>query len=131
LFEIPLVDPLTLTNFFLSLFNPYINIISQSSLQLIIIIIIIIIYNLYSFPPYGSTRALPGYLLLRHSYTWEKTSTLWSCQVFGAVAWEVNSCINYNIYFIFTFHFSFYLTFVCFVLFCFFFFSFYTLPTCA
>jgi len=32
---------------FLSLFNPYINITSQSSLQLIIIIIIII-YNLYS-----------------------------------------------------------------------------------
>jgi hypothetical protein len=23
---------------------------------------------------------LPGYLLLRHSYTWEKTSIFWSCQ---------------------------------------------------
>ena len=34
LFEIPLVDPLTLT-IILSLFNPYINITSQSSLQLI------------------------------------------------------------------------------------------------
>jgi len=29
----------------------------------------------------GSTSVLPGYLLLRHSYTWEKISTLWSCQV--------------------------------------------------
>jgi len=34
LFEIPLVDPLTLT-IILSLFNPYINITSQSSLQLL------------------------------------------------------------------------------------------------
>jgi hypothetical protein len=54
----------------------------------------------------------------------EKTSTLWSCQVFGAVAGEVNSCINDNIYFIFSFHFSFYLTFVSFILFYFFPFSF-------
>ena len=43
-----------------------------------------------------------------------------SCHVTG----EVNSCINYNIYFIFSFHFLFYLTFVSFVLFCFFYFSF-------
>jgi hypothetical protein len=34
LFEIPLVDPLTLT-IILSLFNPYINITSQSFLQLL------------------------------------------------------------------------------------------------
>ena len=31
---------------------------------------------------------MPGYLLLRHSCTWEKTSNFWSCQVFGAVAEE-------------------------------------------
>ena len=84
------MNPLTLA-YVLSLFNPYINITSQSSLQhryhfhhiiitiIIIIIIIIIIYNLYSLPPCGSTPVLPGYLLLRHSCTWDKTSTLWSC----------------------------------------------------
>jgi hypothetical protein len=38
-----------------------------------IIIIIIIIYNLYSKPPCGSTPVLPGYLLLRHSYTFDKS----------------------------------------------------------
>jgi hypothetical protein len=51
----------------------------------------------------GSTSALTCYLLLRHSYTWKKTSIFWSCQVFGAIVGEVISCINYNIYFIFTF----------------------------
>ena len=58
---------------------------------------------LYSSPPCGSTPVLPCYLLLRHSCTWDKTSIFWSCQVFGAVSGELNSCINYNIYFIFTF----------------------------
>ena len=29
-----------------------------------------------------------------------KTSIFWLCQVFSAIAGEVNSCINYNIYFI-------------------------------
>jgi hypothetical protein len=38
-------------------------------------------YNLYSSPPCGSTPILPGYLLLGHSCTWDKTSTLWSCHV--------------------------------------------------
>jgi hypothetical protein len=51
LFEIPLVDPLTLTSF-LSLFNPYINITSQNSLQLLLcyysLQIFIFICNLYS-----------------------------------------------------------------------------------
>jgi len=67
---------------------------------------------------------LTGYLLLRHSYTWEKTSIFWSCQVFGVVIGEVNSCKNYNTYFIFSFHFSFYLTFVSFLFFSFVSFSF-------
>ena len=43
--------------------------------------IIYITYNLYSWPPCGSTPVLPGYLLLWHSYTWDKTSTLWSRQL--------------------------------------------------
>jgi len=112
------VDTLTFT-FVLSLFNPYINITSQkfSSTPFHLLFVI-----LYSSPVYGSTPVLRGYLLLRHSCTWEKTSIFWSCQVFGAVAGEVNSCINYNIYFIFSFHFScIYLLFLffCFLFFCF------------
>ena len=43
------------------------------------IYIYIYIY-IYSWPPCGSTPVLPGYLLLWHSCTWDKTSTLWSCQ---------------------------------------------------
>jgi hypothetical protein len=72
LYEISLVNPLTLT-IILSLFNPYINITSQkfSSTPFYLLFII-----LYSSPPCGSTPILPGYLLLRHSYTWEKISTL-------------------------------------------------------
>jgi hypothetical protein len=42
--------------------------------------IIYIICNLYSWPLCGSTPVLSGYLLLWHSCTWDKTSTLWSCQ---------------------------------------------------
>jgi hypothetical protein len=122
LFEIPLVDLLTLTIILISLFNPYINITSQNFSSTPFNLLFII---LYSSPPCGSTLVLPGYLLIRHSYTWEKTSTLWSCQVFDVVAEEINYCINYNIYFIFSFHFSFYLTFVSFVLFCFFFYYFF------
>jgi hypothetical protein len=77
LFEIPLVDPLTLT-IILSLFNPYINIISQKfSLTPFHLLFII----LYSSPPCGSTLVLLGYLLLRHSCTWDKTSIFWSCQL--------------------------------------------------
>jgi len=117
------VDPLALT-IILSLFNPYINTTSQkfSSTPFHLLFI-----NLYSSPPCGSTPVLPSYLLLQHSCTWDKTSIFWSCQVFGAVAREVNSCINYNIYFIFSFHFSpfFYLTFVSFILFYFVFFFFF------
>jgi len=60
LFEIPLVDPLTLTNV-LSLFNLFIIITSQSSLQHQYHFIIC---NLYSSPPCGSTPVLPGYILL-------------------------------------------------------------------
>jgi hypothetical protein len=43
------VDPLTLT-IILSLFNPYINITSQISLQLIIVVVVVVVvvYNLYS-----------------------------------------------------------------------------------
>jgi len=60
--------------------------------------------------------------------------SFWSCQVFGAVAGEVNSCINYNIYFIFSFHFSlsnfcFFVLF-CFVSFSFLFFLFFSSHTC-
>ena len=72
----------------------------------IVVTIVVVTYNLYNQPPCGSTPVLPGYLLLRHSCTWEKTSIFWSCQVFGAVAGEVNSCTNYSIYFIFSFYFS-------------------------
>ena len=108
------MDPLTLT-IILSLYQYHISKLSSTPFMLL---------SIFLFVVYGSTPVLPGYLLLRHFYTWEKTSTLWSCQVFGVVAGEVNSCINYNIYFIFSFHFSFYLTFVSFVLFCFVSFSF-------
>jgi hypothetical protein len=102
LFELPIVDPLTLT-IVLLLFNLFIIITSQSSLQHQYHFIIC---NLYSSPPCGSTPILPGYLLFRHSCTWDKTSTLWSCQVFGAVAGEVSYCINYIFSFIlFYFHF--------------------------
>jgi hypothetical protein len=107
------VDSLTLT-IILSLFNPYINITSQkfSSTHFHLLFII-----LYSSPPCGSTPILPGYLLLRHFCTWDKTSIFWSCQVFGAVAGEVNYYINYIFYFIVFSFLSFYLTFVSFVLF--------------
>jgi hypothetical protein len=71
------VDPLTLT-IILSLFNPYINITSQkfSSTPFHLLFII-----LYSSPPCGSTPVLLGYLLLRHSCTWDKTLIFWSCQL--------------------------------------------------
>ena len=77
---------------------------------------IYIICNLYSWPPCGLTLVLPGYLLLWHSCTWDKTSTLWSCQVFGVVVEEVSYCINYIFYFSFHFY--------CFSNFCFFLFLF-------
>jgi hypothetical protein len=47
LFEIPLVDPLTLT-LILSLFNPYINITSQSSLQLPFLLLSISLFVVYT-----------------------------------------------------------------------------------
>ena len=79
----------------LLLFNPYINITFQNSLQLLFcyyyLQIFLFICNLYNSPLCGSTPVLPGYLLLRHSCTWEKTSIFWSCQVFGAVAGEGNT----------------------------------------
>jgi hypothetical protein len=82
-FKIPLVDPLTLTSVLL-LFNSYINITSQNSLQLLFyyysLQIFLFICNLYNSSLCGSTPVLPGYLLLRHSCTWDKTSTFWSCQ---------------------------------------------------
>jgi len=81
-----------------------------------------IICNLYSSPPCGSTPVLLGYLLLWHSCTWDKTSILWSCQVFGTVTGEVNYCINYIFSFIF---FSFLFTFIRFSNLCFFFFFFF------
>jgi len=77
---------------------------------------------IYSWPPCGSTLVLPSYLLLWHSCTWDKTSTLWSCQVFGAVAKEVNYCINFILFFFF---FHFYLIYFCFFLFFCFFLSFF------
>ena len=83
LFELPLVNPLTLT-IVLSLFNLFITITSQSSLQHQYHFIIC---NLYSSPSCGSTSVLSGYLLLWHSYTWDKTSTLWSCH---CAIWNVN-----------------------------------------
>jgi len=79
-------------------------IITITIIIIILVVIVVVIYNLYNEPPCGSTPVLPSYLLLRHSYTWEKTSIFWSCKVFGAVAREVNSCTNYSIYFIFSFH---------------------------
>jgi len=59
----------------LSLFNPYINITSKkfSSTPFHLLFII-----LYSSPPCSSTSALTGYLLLRYSCTWDKTSIFWS-----------------------------------------------------
>jgi len=60
LFEIPLVDPLTLTSV-LSLFNLFIIITSQTSLQHQYHFIVC---NLYNSPPCGSTPVLPGYLLI-------------------------------------------------------------------
>jgi hypothetical protein len=60
LFEIPLVDSLTLTNV-LSLFNFFIIITSESSLQHQYHFINC---NLYSSHPCGSTLILLGYLLL-------------------------------------------------------------------
>jgi len=57
---------------------------SQNSLQLLFcyysLQIFFFICNLYSWLPCGSTPVLPDYLLLWHSCTWDKTSTLWSCQ---------------------------------------------------
>jgi hypothetical protein len=62
----------------LSLINTHINITSQkfSSTPFHLLFII-----LYSSPPCGSTPVLPGYLLLRHSCTWDKTSIFWLCQL--------------------------------------------------
>jgi len=76
LFELPFVDFLTLT-IVLSLFNLFIIITSQSSLQHQYHFIIC---NLYNSPPCGSTPILTSYLLLRHSCTLDKTSIFWSCQ---------------------------------------------------
>jgi hypothetical protein len=106
------VNSLTLT-IVLSLFNPYIIITSQkfSSTPFHLLFV-----NLYSWPPCGSTLVLSGYLLLRHSCTWDKTSIFWLCQVFWRRCWKVSYYINY----IFYFSFHFYL----FSNFCFFFFSF-------
>ena len=77
------MNSLTLTSVLL-LFNPYINITSQNSLQLLFcyyyLQIFLFICNLYNSPLYGSTPILSGYLLLRHPCTWEKTSIFWSCQ---------------------------------------------------
>jgi hypothetical protein len=75
LFEISLVDPLTLTtvlSLFKSLHQYLISKVLFNSFALIV-------YYLYSWPCCGSTQVLPGYLLLWHSCTWDKTSTLWSC----------------------------------------------------
>ena len=89
LFEIPLVDPLTLT-IVLSLFSLFIIIKSQSSLQHQYHFIIC---NLYSSPLCGSTPVLPGYLLLRHSCIWEKTSIFWSCQLIDAWPFDQNGSV--------------------------------------
>jgi len=93
------VDPLTLASVLL-LFNLYINITSQNSLQLLFCYYSFQIFlfncNLYNSPLCGSTPVLPGYLLLRHSCTWDKTSTLWSCQFlrpYGLVALS-NPCVT-------------------------------------
>jgi len=66
----------------------YLILISISHLKALFIIIVVVVvivvvvnYNLYNKPPCGSTPVLPGYLLLRHSCTWEKTSIFWSCQL--------------------------------------------------
>ena len=72
--------------FFLSLFNPYTNITSQNSLQLLFcyysIQIFIFICNLYSWPPYGSIPVLPGYLLLWHC---------WVIRVYTILVWNTIS----------------------------------------
>ena len=91
------MNPLALTTI-LSLFNPYINITSQNSLQILLcyysLQIFFFMCNLYSWPPCGSTLVLPGYLLLWHSCTWDKTSTLWSCQW---VLRKIYRCIILNV----------------------------------
>jgi hypothetical protein len=70
------VDPLTLTcvlYLFKSLHQYHISKkFSSTPFHLLFII-------LYSSPPCGSTPVLPGYLLLRHSCTWDKTSIFWLC----------------------------------------------------
>ena len=108
-----------LINFFFFFFFIIITIITITTVIIIIIIIIIIIVIvivivvvlllliIYTINlPVVRPRSCRVFLLLRHSYIWEKTSIFWSCQVFGAVAGEVNSCTNYSIYFILSFHFS-------------------------
>jgi len=76
----------------LSLINTHINITSQkfSSTPFHLLFII-----LYSLPRCDSTPVLPGYLLLRHFFTWDKTSIFWSCHSyskdrFWAIIWWVN-----------------------------------------
>ena len=86
LFEIPLVDPLTLT-IVLSLFNLFIINTSQSSLQHQYHFII---YNLYNSPSCGSTPVLPGSLLLQHSCTWVRH------QSFGRVTWPCDHEVRIN-----------------------------------
>jgi hypothetical protein len=48
---------------------------------IIVVVVVVVVYNLYNSPPCDSTPVLPGYLLLRHSCTWKKTSIFWSCHL--------------------------------------------------
>jgi len=57
-----------------------------------------IIYNLYSCPSCGSTTVLPGYLLLWHSCTWDKTSTLWSCQLDPLICCFIESISSFSFF---------------------------------
>ena len=131
LFEISLVNPLTLTivlYLFKSLQQYHISKLSSTPF-LLLFISLFVIYTV-NFPVVRprSCRVIYYFdtptLGIRHQ-------TLWSCQVFGVVVGEVNYCINYIFYFIVFSFLFFYLTFVSFVLFFLFFFfsSFYSLPT--
>ena len=61
----------------------------------IVVVVVVVIYNLYSWPLYDSTLILPGYLLLRHSCTWEKISIFWLCHLWwchSEIAHKLRSC---------------------------------------
>jgi hypothetical protein len=99
------VDPLTLTivlYLFKSLHQYHISKLSSTPFVLLsILLFVVYTVNLPMVRP-RSCRVI--YYL--DTPTLGEEINIWSCQVFSAVVGEVNSYINYNIYFILTFHFS-------------------------